>query len=87
MHVEDEPLFDAELDTSHSHSGGSSRNSNSELGVGIDTSDSPQPHHASSASVLRSGRIDPKQQRYPFCLVWGPLPLISWISRHTITVQ
>jgi hypothetical protein len=77
LHVEDEPLFDAELD--NSQSGSSSRNSNSDLGVGIDTSDSPQLQHASSSSVLRSGRIDPKQQRYPFCLVWGPLPLISWI--------
>jgi len=32
-----------------------------------------------SSAILRSGRIDTKSQRFPFCLVWGPLPLISWL--------
>ncbi|CEO99931.1 hypothetical protein PBRA_007665 [Plasmodiophora brassicae] len=24
-------------------------------------------------------RVDPARNRFPFCLVWGPLPIISWI--------
>ena len=23
-------------------------------------------------------KIDPDSQRYPYCMVWTPLPLISW---------
>lgn len=26
----------------------------------------------------KNKRIDIKNQRYPFCIVWTPLPLISW---------
>jgi hypothetical protein len=27
----------------------------------------------------RSFVIDPVRNRFPFCVVWGPLPVISWI--------
>ena len=26
-----------------------------------------------------SHKIDPSKARFPFCIVWTPLPLISWI--------
>jgi len=30
-------------------------------------------------SASASGRIDVKNHRYPFSLVWGPLPVITWL--------
>jgi Protein of unknown function (DUF778) len=45
----------------------------------------PQPlddcqSHASTLSpfVVMKCDIDPARQRYPYCIVWSPLPVITW---------
>ena len=26
-------------------------------------------------------RIDPITSRYPYCIVWTPIPVLSWVSK------
>ncbi|CAO2166138.1 unnamed protein product [Urochloa humidicola] len=28
------------------------------------------------------GEIDPKKARFPFCIVWTPLPVVSWLAPY-----
>jgi transmembrane protein 222 len=35
------------------------------------------PGNGSNSIVL--AKIDPQRERYPFCVVWTPIPLLSWI--------
>ncbi|CAG0884020.1 unnamed protein product [Cyprideis torosa] len=30
-------------------------------------------------STVESGQMDPERNRFPFCIVWTPLPLITWL--------
>jgi hypothetical protein len=30
------------------------------------------------AEKLEKAKIDPERARFPYCIVWTPLPLISW---------
>lgn len=30
-------------------------------------------------ATLKLEKIDPSRERYPFCVVWTPIPLLSWI--------
>ncbi|XP_047317215.1 protein RTE1-HOMOLOG-like [Impatiens glandulifera] len=32
-----------------------------------------------SAQQYHSPQIDPKKSRFPFCIVWTPLPILSWL--------
>jgi hypothetical protein len=34
--------------------------------------------HMKNSSCYSSPKVDPKKNRFPFCLVWSPLPIISW---------
>jgi hypothetical protein len=40
----------------------------------------------SSIKASRENQIDAKNNRYPYCIVWTPLPLITWflpfIGKH-----
>ncbi|GBG61046.1 hypothetical protein CBR_g18639 [Chara braunii] len=43
----------------------------------------PPPHRPPSVSVSsvsssRSSSIDPRNARFPYCIVWTPLPIIAW---------
>ena len=29
--------------------------------------------------IVPDAKIDPKKNRFPYCIVWTPLPIISWI--------
>uniref|UniRef100_A0A0E0JN56 Uncharacterized protein n=1 Tax=Oryza punctata TaxID=4537 RepID=A0A0E0JN56_ORYPU len=41
---------------------------------------------ASSSSSLQElwpvGEIDPKRARFPCCIVWTPLPVVSWLAPY-----
>ena len=43
--------------------------------------------HAATASNGKSASIDRRRDRYPFCLVWGPLPLITSETLPTTTAS
>ena len=32
----------------------------------------------STTNVKQEGKIEPERARFPYCIVWTPLPLISW---------
>ena len=32
----------------------------------------------------RKALIDPSRNRYPYCVVWTPLPIITWVSKFTL---
>ena len=36
-------------------------------------------HEGSMQNLNSNSQIDVKYQRYPYCIVWTPIPLISWI--------
>ena len=33
----------------------------------------------SSLAMGEVSRVDPHRNRYPYCVVWSPLPCISWL--------
>ncbi|KDP32673.1 hypothetical protein JCGZ_13671 [Jatropha curcas] len=37
------------------------------------------PEHQMMFEESQSMQIDPKRARFPFCIVWTPLPVISWL--------
>ena len=42
--------------------------------------DNEQSNHSTRHSELvQIGKFDPEKARFPLCIVWTPLPLISWI--------
>ena len=34
---------------------------------------------SSKLGKTKDAKIDPDRARFPFCIVWTPLPLISWL--------
>ena len=43
-------------------------------------SDEEQFNHSTAHTELTQlGKFDPEKARFPLCIVWTPLPMISWI--------
>ena len=39
----------------------------------------PEQQHMMEGSFSQTMQIDPRRARFPCCIVWSPLPVISWI--------
>jgi hypothetical protein len=48
-----------------------------ELKTSASTALQPHPHDYSKANARE--RIDVRRSRYPYSIIWGPLPCITWI--------
>ncbi len=44
-----------------------------------DEDQSPNPITKTEFNWETEHALDPKYHRFPYCIVWTPLPLISWI--------
>lgn len=36
---------------------------------------------------IASEKINPEASRYPYCIVWTPIPVLSWVSASGETVE
>ena len=47
--------------------------------LAMDSNADPEDHMMIERSVSQTMQIDPRQARFPCCIVWTPLPVISWL--------
>lgn len=67
------------IDVHQAHAANMSQTFMNEHARFIDDAVHTTEDQASSAAVRVNLQVDLQRHRYPFCLVWGPLPLITWL--------
>ena len=38
--------------------------------------------NSSSTEILMELPVDSKKQRYPYCIVWTPIPLLTYVNKY-----
>jgi len=52
-----------------------------DLRTSVDVEDQ-RPDQRLCDSLLPLDEIDPKKARFPCCIVWTPLPIVSWLAPY-----